>query len=48
MFRDYLESENLTLPPGYDDENQALLRILQCMKWDYKKTYDDIIKHNKW
>ena len=40
--------KNLTLPPGYDDENRMVLRFLQGLKWDYQKTYDEILEHAEW
>lgn len=47
-FRNFLKVKNLTLPPGYDDENLLVLRFLQGLKWDYQKTYDEITQHAEW
>jgi hypothetical protein len=47
-FRKFLEVKNYTLPSGYDDENRIVLRFLQGLKWDYQKTYDEIVEHAKW
>jgi len=47
-FRKFLEVKNYTLPDGYDDENRIVLRFLQGLKWDYQKTYDEIVEHAKW
>ena len=47
-FRKFLEVKNLTLPEGYDDENMNVLRFLQGLKWDYQKTYDEVVEHSKW
>jgi len=45
-FRGYMKSNSLVLPAGYDDANMVLLRFLQGLKWDHKKTYDDIVRHS--
>jgi len=34
-FRNFLKLKELTLPPGYDDENRVCLRFLQGCHWDY-------------
>lgn len=47
-FRNFLKVKNLTLPEGYDDENRMVLRFLQGLKWDYQKTYDEILEHSIW
>ena len=47
-FRTFLQVKNLTLPEGYDDENRMVLRFLQGLKWDYQKTYDEIVEHSQW
>ena len=47
-FRSFLQVKNLTLPAGYDDENRLVLRFLQGLKWDYQKTYDEIVEHSQW
>ena len=47
-FRSFLRVKELTLPPGYDDENRMVLRFLQGLKWDYQKTYDEIVAHSEW
>ena len=47
-FRNFLISNDLKLPYGYDDENLDCLRFLQCLKWDYSKTYDEIVSHSEW
>ena len=44
-FRNFLTVKNLVLPEGYDDENRMVLRFLQGLKWDYQKTYDEILEH---
>ena len=45
-FRSFLQVKSLELPPGYDDENRLVLRFLQGLKWDYQKTYDEIVEHS--
>lgn len=47
-FRTFLQTKGLTLPEGYDDEGRHLLRFLQGLKWDYQKTYDEILEHAEW
>ena len=47
-FRQWLKDNNLELPPGYDDENRFSLRFLQCLKWNYQATYDEIYRHREW
>ena len=47
-FREWLKERTLTLPDGYDDENMLVLRFLQGLKWDYQKTYDEIVEHSGW
>ena len=47
-FRNFLKVKNLVLPEGYDDENLLVLRFLQGLKWNYKKTYEEIIEHANW
>ena len=47
-FRNFLKVKNLVLPEGYDDENRLVLRFLQGLKWDYQKTYDEILEHHTW
>lgn len=47
-FRNFLRVKSLELPAGYDDQNMMVLRFLQGLKWDYQKTYDEIIEHSKW
>lgn len=47
-FRNFLKLKNLTLPPGYDDENRVVLRFLQGLHWDYQKSYDQILEHAEW
>ena len=47
-FRKFLEVKKFTLPAGYDDENRLVLRFLQGLKWDYQKTYDEILEHAEW
>ena len=44
-FRNFLKVKNFSLPDGYDDENRLVLRFLQGLKWDYQKTYDEILEH---
>ena len=46
-FRNFLQVKQLALPEGYDDENRLVLRFLQGLKWDYQKTYDEILEHNQ-
>ena len=45
-FRNFLQVKNLTLPEGYDDDGRLVLRFLQGLKWDYQKTYDEILEHS--
>ncbi len=47
-FRNFLQVKNLTLPEGYDDDGRLVLRFLQGLKWDYQKTYDEILEHSAW
>lgn len=47
-FKKFLESKNLELPAGYDDESRNVLRFLQALKWDYQKSYDAILEHAEW
>jgi len=47
-FRDFCTNNSLVLPAGYDDEGRILLRMLQGLKWDYQKTFDDIALHHIW
>ena len=47
-FRKWIKDRDLELPPGYDDANRIVLRFLQGLKWDYQKTYDEIVEHSKW
>ena len=46
-FRNFLTVKNFVLPEGYDDENRLVLRFLQGLKWDYQKTYDEIVEHHQ-
>ena len=36
------------MPDGYDDETRNVLRFLQGLKWDYKKTFEAIQEHAQW
>ena len=47
-FRSFLTVKGMTLPSGYDDEDRHVLRFLQGLKWDYQKTYDEILEHAQW
>jgi len=47
-FRNFLKVKNLSLPEGYDDDNRMVLRFLQGLKWDYQKTYDEVVEHSEW
>ena len=45
-FRNFLKVKNFVLPEGYDDENRMILRFLYGLKWDYQKTYDEVVEHD--
>jgi len=44
-FRIYLTENNLTIPPGYDDESRLVLRYLQGLNWDMPLTHTTINEH---
>jgi len=46
--RNFLKVKGLEIPQEYDDADRIVLRFLQGLKWDYQKTYDEIIEHHKW
>ena len=47
-FRNFLKVKKLNLPAGYDDENLLVLRFLQGLKWNYMKTYEEVVEHSNW
>lgn len=47
-FRNYLKTNNLEIPAGYDDESMLILRFLQKLHWDYKKAHAAIMENHEW
>jgi hypothetical protein len=47
-FRNYLKTNNLEIPAGYDDESMLILRFLQKLHWDYKKAHAAIMENYEW
>ena len=46
-FRQYLKEQKLSLPHGYDDQENLVQRFLEGAQWRNKEAYEQLMNHHR-